>query len=161
MSRQLRAITLLFRGSEPNSETIAALSDIIGMSCQTTGIEFFTYDSKDLADSLIQSHKATYVDSGKHELNAEEQAVVFIGTKFEKALKQEPYEPMMFAAPLFESISKAHRNPNTTASKSLMNALFILSQEDLNISASLLEKYHLDAEKIKTIKRVYNLVVNG
>jgi len=157
MSNRQRAIVFLFQGAEPSHQTIADALEFLCAKCDAhqETMECFVYGPEDLAGSLVHAKQE------KDALNAEEQAAVFIGTKFEKALKQEPYEPMMFAAPLFESISKAHRNPNTTASRSLMNALFILSQEDLNISASLLEKYHLDAEKIKTIKRVYNLVVNG
>ena len=85
---------------------------------------------------------------------AEDNAVIFIGTKFAKTLKRG--DKLKLALSIFYAMSDARNTPNNKDSRALMNALFILSQPDLCISEHLLQKYNMDEEKIAVIRDCYN-----
>lgn len=86
----------------------------------------------------------------------EDQAIIFLGTVMKHEL--EHGSKAIFVNGLINRIEKARKRPDKEMSREFMNSLFILSQEDLNISVGLMKKYNFDEEKIAIVKEVFNMV---
>ena len=59
---------------------------------------------------------------------------------------------------LVKEMANAKKRPNNQMNKEFMNALFILSQPDLNIGKEILKETNLDDDKIAVIRDTYNLM---
>lgn len=162
---ETRAMLFIFVGEEPPVELVRDIAGMIAGCCNTTGtIDHFEYDSEDIAKAILTAPLASDVIGGLRvqqqmkEHTPEEEAVIYVGTVMKDVLGVK-FTPEDFVAALTKKISEC-RNSHTEEAKRFMNSLFILSQEGLVISQSILKKYKLNEKKILIIKRVYNLV-NG
>lgn len=158
--KQPRVIILVFSGEEPTQQTIESISGIVGVACGAEELEQFVLDSKDLAiASLLGIKKRMAV---KEEVSGqcktpEDNAAVFVGVKMKQVLGAD-YSPMLLMTNLVKEMANAKKKPNNQMNKEFMNALFILSQPDLNIGKEILKETNLDDDKIAVIRDTYNLM---
>ena len=164
----MNAVVLFIPGSQITDEEMDRLIYALpkAFTERTTGpISAYRLNDDDIASAMvtkcIQMQTKIVGESGNFEnkdtLTPEDEAIVYIGTIFKDVLAR-PYNSTVFIHKLMEKIMNAAENPELESSKRLINALFILSQEKLNVSATILKKYNMSKEKIGTIKRVYDLV---
>jgi len=159
MSKEPRALVFLFNGTEPDTITIRNMVSMLAAGCTIVveNCEYYSFNSADLAKlSLKMAVNSVNTTESKEELTAEEQALIFIGNEFKEELSD--YKPELFLSKLLQRIAELRTSSDSEYAKAFMNALFILSQKDLNISQSLLRKYRLNEKKILMIKQVYNLI---
>ena len=158
--KQPRVIILVFSGEEPDLQTIASISSIVNEKCNAEEVEPFALDSKDLAlASLlgIKKRMAVEEETPNQCKTPEDNAAVFVGAKLKKILGPS-YTPSGLIISLTNIVNNAKKKPNNMLNKQFMNALFILSQPDLNIGQEILKETNLDAEKIAVIRDTYNLM---
>lgn len=162
---ETRALMFIFTGEEPSNGLVKDLAGMLTHACNVSDhLEYYMLDSDDIAKILSfhmmlkvsKQEQKLYQSAQQKEYTPEEEAVIYIGTVMADVLGA-AYKPEDFVATLTQKISEA-RIEKTEESKRFMNALFILSQEDLVISQCLLRKYKLNEKKLLLIKRVYNLV---
>lgn len=174
---QPRAIMFILTGTEPSVGLIKDLSGMIAANCNvavdtngefTDSVECFQFNEDEMASAVagaILLHAMTGGEPLQHaahqeeEKTPEEQAVIYVGTVMKDELSK-PWEPEEFIAALTQKIREA-RIADNDESRRFMDALFILSQEDLIVSRGLLKKYKLNEKKILLIKRIYNLLVGS
>lgn len=160
MSRQTRGILFIFYGQEPTEELIGVVANEIAKRCNAeSNLDSFIFDAEDLSKCIVSSINATdkFATKKIDEHTPEEKAVIYVGTVMKDALAA-PFDTTEFIGELTSHVMRAKMSPTKTESKELMNALFILSMEDLVISQSLMKKYNLSQKKIEIIKRVYNMI---
>lgn len=158
MNKNLKALIVMYEGDTVSSELVASIGSAINAECRAKNISVYSYDEKDIANAIIKFATPEEEPKSNHsEYNAEEKAVIYIGTLFQNVLGQS-YKTETFVSALTQKISEA-RYASDEDSKAFMNALFVLSQEDLHISQALLRKYRMNESKILIIKRIYNIVV--
>ena len=159
--KETRAIILIFSGDEPDEHVIAEISQKLYAMCGAENVDPYTLDQKDLVLSAIKSLKSVpLVKECKEDTSCktpEDNAALFIGVKMKNQLGAD-YTPHFFIAALMNAINAARKRPNNQANKQFMNALFILSQPDLNLSKDILTEFNLDADKIAIIRDTYNLM---
>lgn len=163
MSEQ-RFLIIKFKGEEVPEKLVTAIGTRIKEFCKVQGkAEVIALDEEDIANIVI-SHTLQkmlaphYPMLAEPELTPEDKAVIYIGTVLNECLGSN-YKTENFVAKLAEKITEV-KNRDDSEAREFMNAIFILSQEDLKISKSILKKYKLDENKIRIIKRLYNLVVS-
>lgn len=154
---ETRALVILFNGDEPNSAVLANVGAALNESCRAENLNCFTFSAQDLATILLKQYKFATVASTQEQMTPEDEAVVYIGILLEKDLK-EPFDGYKFFRAVLNKIDEVKIHFSEEEHKRLMNALFILSQEDLEVSRKLLKKYHFSQEKILILKKVYNFV---
>lgn len=159
--KQPRVIILVFSGEEPDRQAIAEISGIVGVACEAEELQQFVLDSKDLAVASLHGIK-NLMTAGKKETpnqckTPEDNAAVFIGVKMKQVLGAD-YSPMLLMTNLVKEMANAKKRPNNQMNKEFMNALFILSQPDLNIGKEILKETNLDDDKIAVIRDTYNLM---
>lgn len=170
MAKQTRAIVIIFNGEEPSSEHFALITQFLVNHVNATGeTNNFTFDAKDIAKFVLGSLKTGHIvdvssDGSKTEKTPEEEAIIYVGTIMAEDLKK-PFNGYELFSTLVNKMTELRTSAQlggagAEAHKQFMNALFILSQENLVISNSLMRKYHFSSEKIATIKKVYNFVTN-
>lgn len=152
-----RALVILFTGYEPNESALAEVSAVLNERCSAENLDCFTFSAKDLATMLLTIDPTTVAHGQNEETTPEDKAVIYIGTLLEKDLK-EPFDGYKFFRAVLNKIDEVKIHFSEEEHKRLMNALFILSQEDLEVSRKLLKKYHFSQEKILILKKVYNFV---
>lgn len=152
---EVRALVILFNGYEPNEPALAKVGAALNESCSAENLNCFTFSAKDLAAMLLTP--TTVAHEQNEERTPEDEAVIYIGTLLEKDLK-EPFDGYKFFRAVLNKIDEIKIHFSEEEHKRLMNALFILSQEDLEVSRKLLKKYHFSQEKILILKKVYNFV---
>lgn len=112
---------------------------------------------REVAAIIIEkAHESKEQKPEEVDYTPEDQAIIFLGTVMKNEL--EKGSKAIFVNGLINRIEKARKHPNREMSREFMNTLFILSQEDLTISAGLMTKYNFDEEKIAIVKEVYNIV---
>lgn len=159
MSKETRAILLIYTGDQISQETIETIAAVIGAQCDTERIDNFVYSAEEIAAAIMQGKRADVatVKPKTQQLTPEDEAVVFIGNVMKDALEA-PFDGYNLFKELMLKIDELRNSENTEMRKQFMNALFILSQENLVISKSLMKKYHFSQEKLMTIKKTYNFV---
>lgn len=161
-----RAIVFLFRGDEPTPELLAEVGRILGKFCHVEGnIDAKVFSAEDLSKILVANVRCVTIrerTQAKHptpEKTPEEEAMIYLGTTMSTAFEA-PFNEYNLMMALTLQIEKTRSMKDLEPHKRLMNALFTLSQENLVISKSLMEKYHFSVKKIATIKKVYNFVTS-
>lgn len=161
MAKETRVILALYVGEESDELTRGAITAALRSYCGAEKqVNFVSFDAGEIATLITKAavKVETPVAAEVVELNKrtpEDEAVVVIGTIMKDELTH--FNATAFLASLMQKINEASVAPNQESNKAFMNALFILSKEDLVISSSLLKKYKLNAQKIALIKRAYNL----
>ena len=154
---EARALVILFNGDEPNRAALANVGAALNESCSAENLNCFAFSAQDLATILLKAGPITIASMQDEEMTPEDKAVIYIGVLLEKDLK-EPFDGYKFFRAVLNKIDEVKIHFSEEEHKRLMNALFILSQEDLEVSKKLLKKYHFSQEKILILKKVYNFV---
>jgi hypothetical protein len=155
MSKETQAVLLIFDGTEVDKATIVAITNALAECCGTAKVNTFVYSAKEIADMIIRNvgTAKTINLQSVDELSPEDNAIIYIGTVMKDALEA-PYNNYNLFRALMKKIDELSTDHEER--KRFMNALFILSQENLEVSRALMRKYHLSQEKIATIRNTYN-----
>lgn len=151
----MKAIVIYCNNSHLYDDQIVRLAkslQAIGIACK--GIT--QVDDKELAKAVLNVDVTTEPKDVSDELTPEDNAIVFLGTMFKSQLKKERH---VFVAAVVNSINKALCNPTADVNRQLINAMFILSQQDLNVSKRILSEYNFDNDKIAAVRDIYNITV--
>jgi len=163
MSEQ-RFLVIKFKGEEVPEKLVTAVVNRMKELCNVQEkVEVLALDEEDITNIVISAtlkrmltpHRPALEES---ELTPADKAVIYVGTVLNPYLGSN-YKTENFVAKLAEKITEV-KNHDDSEAREFMNAIFILSQEDLKISKSILKKYKLDENKIRIIKRLYNLVAS-
>ena len=156
----MKALIILYQGQELTEAEISSIAVCTSTNshkvCSITllrDIEVAQSIMKAVKTSEIPVETKTAVGTV---VTPEDNAVIFLGTMMESELKH--FDPGVFIASLVKRVNEAKKQPSKRVNREFMNALFILSQEDLCISKEILDKYNFDSEKIKLVKETYNFV---
>jgi hypothetical protein len=159
--RQQRAIVIMYIGEEPSVQMVENIVQQVAINCnaqQNVGVQ--VYSPKDISNILVGNvAKITEETTKDEERTPEDQAIIYLGTVLKDALEA-PFNEYNLMLGLTLHIQKVKATESEEEIRKLMNALFILSRENLVVSKSLMNKYHFTAKKISTIRKVYNFVTN-
>lgn len=157
MSKQIRTIVFIYEGEEPDEVIIGRMA----ANLPTDRANSFTFSSKEIAEMFAEAmvKKGVAVNQPCEETTPEDNAVIYIGTVMEQALK-EPFDGYTLFRAVMNKVDEFKSHFSEEEHKKLINALFILSQEDLEVSRALLRKYHFSQEKLLIMKKVYNFITS-
>lgn len=145
----IKAILIIYNGEDLNEGIVSVIAENMRTMTNATNVDVFSLDKVDSVNPTLEDDAMT----------PEDKAVVLIGTMMKNQLSSNP-STFEFAKELLHKIEVARNRANSKNNRAFINALFILSQEDLRISRHLLEKYHLNEELIRVIKSIYHSVVS-
>lgn len=164
MNKETRAVLIIFDGTELPNTVIDTIAKHIANIADAEKVDTFIYSAKEIASIIINNvgkPENASIEPKPIERTPEDQAIIFIGTIMKDALEA-PYDGYVLFKALVNKIDELRNDLITQTGKEaydqFMNALFILSQENLVVSKSLMKKYHFSQEKIATIKKTYNFV---
>lgn len=157
-----RVIVLVFSGEEPDEGVLTTIAANIGAMCNTEVVEPFVLGPKDIAATVLGSVHFGEIFPPKEEKpheckTPEDNAAVFVGNLMRKELGDD-FTRQFFVASLIDRIRKARKHPSNQLNREFLNALFILSQPDLNLSKTILEETHLDPDRIAIIRDTFNFM---
>ena len=148
----MKAIIVYYRG-EINNYDVMKITTAFPVDADVVGAATLSNDEVAAAVAKVVPFEAKKEEV---ELTPEDNAAILIGTIFADSIAN--YNASNFVKDILAKVEKCKRNPGKKENKAFMNALFILSNEDLRISKGLLDKYGLDPEKIAIIKKTYNFI---
>lgn len=160
MSRGTYAIVaILSHSTEPDSDLVTKYVADIAATCGCRTTDVIICSPKDIANMAI-----SYVAKSSHSVitdkptivTPEDEAIVTVALEMEDYLGA-MYKVEDFTAALVKKMLVAKKS-DTEENNKFLNSLFILSQENLNVSKTILKKYKMDAKKISLIKKIYNLI---
>lgn len=160
-----QAVVFLFMGDDPTPELLNEAGKMLAKFCHAEGkMDIRVFSAEDLSNLVVANTICTATKEGQAKIlplekTAEEEAMIYLGTTMSTAFEA-PFNEYNLMMALTLQIEKTRSMADPEPHKRLMNALFILSQENLVISKSLMEKYHFSVKKIATIKKVYNFVTS-
>lgn len=162
MSRETRAILFLFEGEQIPRSTISRIGAEIGAACNTENAKAFVFSAQEIAELMLRSngvmiHANVETSEPQQEKTPEEEAIVYIGEIMETELRA-PFNANEFVTALIKKIGEIRASFDPEVNQRFMNAMFILSGENLCISKSLMKKYKFSQEKINAIKQTYNFL---
>lgn len=159
MNKETRAILLLFNGTEPTTEVVSMLTAPL-MNLGAENADVMAFNAKEIANLILARNNSAKIikfdKKNENDFNAEENATIFIGTVMKDLLSDSNTDNGDIAEGILQKIISC-RKSRKEQDKEFMNALFILSMDDLNISSTLMRKYNLTPERIGIIKKMYNL----
>lgn len=148
----MKAMIVYYRG-EINDFDVAKITAAFPVDADVVGAATLSNDEVAAAVAKVVPFEAKKEEV---ELTPEDNAAILIGTVLADSIAN--YNASNFVKDILAKVEKCKRNPGKKENKAFMNALFILSNEDLRISKGLLDKYGLDPEKIAIIKKTYNFI---
>jgi hypothetical protein len=148
----MKAMIVYYRG-EINDFDVAKITAAFPVDADVVGAAILSNDEVAAAVAKVVPFEAKKEEI---ELTPEDNAAILIGTTLADSIAN--YNASNFVKDILAKVEKCKRNPGKKENKAFMNALFILSNEDLRISKDLLDKYGLDPEKIAIIKKTYNFI---
>lgn len=148
----MKAMIVYYRG-EINDFDVTKITAAFPVDADVVGAATLSNDEVAAAVAKVVPFEAKKEEV---ELTPEDNAAILIGTIFADSIAN--YNASNFVKDILAKVEKCKRNPGKKENKAFMNALFILSTEDLRISKGLLDKYGLDPEKIAIIKKTYNFI---
>ena len=148
----MKAMIVYYRG-EINDFDVAKITAAFPVDADVVGAAILSNDEVAAAVAKVVPFEAKKEEV---ELTPEDNAAILIGTTLADSIAN--YNASNFVKDILAKVEKCKRNPGKKENKAFMNALFILSNEDLRISKGLLDKYGLDPEKIAIIKKTYNFI---
>lgn len=155
----LQIISLCYFGQELTQNDLERIGSIIKERTGATVMEVTQNNGKDIMldtirDCVKNICKSYYPEC--EEYTEEDNATIFIGTTFKDALSKYDKRPSILINKIVDKVNECKSSPNDEKSRIFINAMTILSRQDLKISESLLKKYNLDAEKIRVIRNTYD-----
>ena len=162
MPRETRAILFLFEGEQISRSTISRIGAEIGTVCNTEDVKAFVFSAQEIAELVLRNngvmiHANVETSEPQQEKTPEEEALIYIGTIMETELKA-PFNANTFVTALVKKIGEIRTSFDPEVNKRFMNAMFILSGDNLCISKSLMKKYRFSQEKINAIRQTYNFL---
>ena len=153
-----RAIVLIYSGEEPSAELLAVIAANVAEVCRTDQVDPFVFDPEDMARIMISAvGKKAKVCTETH-LTTADKAAIFIYKRMKDSLGTN-YTKENFILELLKKIGEAKSNKNNKESKAFINALFILSQPNLEFSSKeILRDCHLNEDRIAIIRDTYNFI---
>jgi len=148
----MKAMIVYYRG-EINDFDVTKITAAFPVDADVVGAATLSNDEVAAAVARVVPFEAKKEEV---ELTPEDNAAILIGTTLADSIAN--YNASNFVKDILAKVEKCKRNPGKKENKAFMNALFILSNEDLRISKGLLDKYGLDPEKIAIIKKTYNFI---
>lgn len=148
----MKAMIVYYRG-EINDFDVTKITAAFPVDADVVGAATLSNDEVAAAVAKVVPFEAKKEEA---ELTPEDNAAILIGTTLADSIAN--YNASNFVKDILAKVEKCKRNPGKKENKAFMNALFILSNEDLRISKGLLDKYGLDPEKIAIIKKTYNFI---
>ena len=148
----MKAMIVYYRG-EINDFDVTKITAAFPVDADVVGAATLSNDEVAVAVAKVVPFEAKKEEV---ELTPEDNAAILIGTTLADSIAN--YNASNFVKDILAKVEKCKRNPGKKENKAFMNALFILSNEDLRISKGLLDKYGLDPEKIAIIKKTYNFI---
>lgn len=148
----MKAMIVYYRG-EINDFDVTKITAAFPVDADVVGAATLSNDEVAAAVAKVVPFEAKKEEV---ELTPEDNAAILIGTTLADSIAN--YNASNFVKDILAKVEKCKRNPGKKENKAFMNALFILSNEDLRISKGLLDKYGLDPEKIAIIKKTYNFI---
>lgn len=152
----MKAIVICYNGPTATEAAVVALTKVLSDHTIATTTSITRMDDEEVASALLLKDviKTPEVQEVR---TPEDNAIIFLGNMFEEELGKENHT---FATALVVSINKAKKHPSNKANKMFMNAMFILSQPDLNVSTEILSKYKFNEDKIAIVRDLYNMSKN-
>lgn len=160
---QTRALVIIYTGEEVEKDVLDTIAAYLAQYDNNV-TDVVTFNAQEISKIILRESNCVIEKAGKKDpvtqeaQTPEDKAVVFIGTIMKEELGSD-YTDRTFVASIIDRIRCAKKYPTRTANREFMNALFILSQEDLKISSSLMEKYNLNRERLAIIRETYNFFV--
>jgi hypothetical protein len=160
MSNATKMLIVLFNGRTIHEAARAEICRTLGELCEATSVEMMELNARELAivaakpiaEQLQVEEKKT---SGVDVKTPEDEAIVYIGNVMKEELSKPKFDPIDFIDVL---LHKARDSKNGADNRALLNAMFILSQDQLHVSESLMKEYNMTPYKVKLIKRCYSII---
>lgn len=153
-----RTIVLIYSGEAPTPEVLATIAANIGAMCKTDQVDPFVFEPEEMAKAMISAiGKKTKVCT-ESSLTMADKAAIFIWKRMKDSLGTN-YTQEHFILELLKKIGEAKSNKNNKESKAFINALFILSQPNLEFSSKeILRDCHLNEDRIAIIRDTYKFI---
>lgn len=155
-----RVIVLVFSGEEPDASILATIAANIAATCDTDQVDPFVLGPKDIASAVLSGinlNIPSEKDNASECKTPEDNAAVLIGGLMKKELSKD-FTNQFFVASLIDRIRKARKYPNNQLNREFLNALFILSQDNLNLSKSILAETNLNLDRIAIIRDTFTFM---
>ena len=153
-----RTIVLIYSGEAPTPEVLATIAANIGAMCETDQVDPFVFDPEDIARIAISAINKKAKVCTETSLTTADKAAIFIWKRMKDSLSVN-YTKEIFMLELLKKIGEAKSNKNNKESKAFINALFILSQPNLEFSSKeILKDCHLNEERIAIIRDTYRFM---
>jgi len=160
---QTRAILLIYEGeAAPDDTFVINLQTAVGKQSGAETVHAVVFDQQEIAQVLLASDhvsgvvktmtKATKKPRVKN--TPEDEAIIYFGTILAHALAK-PFNKKEFTGAVLNAYLRLGQEEEK---KRFDNSLEILSKEDLNISASLMDKYNFTGQKIAVFKTLYGFI---
>lgn len=151
-------LVILFNGTTTHEAVRAEISRTLGELCGATSVEMLELNARELAIVAAKPIAEQLQVEEKRESatkTAEDEAVIYIGNVMQEELSKPKFDPIDFIEVL---LRKARDSKQGADNRALLNAMFILSQDELHVSESLMKKFNMTPYKLKLIKRCYNII---
>jgi len=159
MSNATKMLIILFNGRTTVHEAARAeICRTLGELCEATSVEMMELNARELAIIAAKPiAEQLQVEEKKESVTktAEDEAIIYIGNVMKEELSKPKFDPIDFIDVL---LHKARDSKNGADNRALLNAMFILSQDQLHVSESLMKEYNMTPYKIKLIKRCYSII---
>ena len=159
--KETRAILFVFEGESIPENYAISIGQNLGLVCDAAKVTNFIFSAQDIAKCIVSREVPELTGKSasikQEEKTPEDEAVIYIGTIMQDALTA-PFDAQVFASQIIRKVNETKANFVPEVHKQFMNALFILSQENLVVSKTLMKKYHFSQEKLTTIKKTYNFL---
>lgn len=147
-----RAIVILYTGNEITPEGATNIAEYIA-TLLGLGImpKLHTLDSEDMAKSIVLNNIETVAKPAvKNQYTAEENAIIYIGTRFKEALMSRNIIAFTSELSAEATIAKI-----SGVNDALTNAIRIITNgRDSSVNANLAKKYHMTKQVFDVIRRV-------
>lgn len=152
----MRAAIILFKSDVSDDVVGQALAEALSAVGAREDADLSMMSSQEVASILLRkSTKQATTDHPAFVLTSEDQAAVFLGEKLGNI-----FEANLKGMELAKALSSAVRDVrnNIELRSKILNSMKILGNAG-TASKTVMKKYHLTAEKIKTIKDTYYILV--
>ena len=157
---EIRGIVILYRGSEPTGFDIQNLKNVIkAFGEANTNVDVSCMSQSEISANIISSRLIPSCDT-KNDFNEEENAIIYIATKFQDSLSQNPSSER-FKAFVSQFSGYVAAAAITGADEEMVNALKIISSKPVwNIRAQIRASYRISNQILEAISRVGRAVLD-
>ena len=155
-----RAILLVFQSESPITENfLAELGQMMAKRLGISGdIDTNVFTPEEITNILVTNAKKTStskINFDENKLNAAENAIILIGTIMRENLVNY-FGRASFKAALADKVQDLLCYGTVESYQNFIKAMKELSRDTVEVSASIMRKYHFSREKILVIKQYYD-----